>query len=216
MMTTADTDATFPQPRHSPGASVPNATGDMKAIYQRRAVRAYEDRPVSRGDVELLVDAAIHAPSAVNCQPWAFAVVQERGVLARYAADGRKLLLSEPPAIEVAESGLPDMDRLRQMASGPDFELFHGAPALIVIYATSIDGVPDCFLAAENLMLAAWTIGLGTCPIGLARPLFNRAEVKEELNVSREWPCALPIAVGWPDGEVPPTSRRPALIVAWK
>ena len=111
---------------------------------------------------------------------------------------------------------MADMDRLRQMASGPDFELFHGAPALVVIYATSADGVPDCFLAAQNLMLAAWTLGLGTCPIGLARPLFNRAEVKEELGVSRQWPCALPIAVGWPYGQTPPTSRRPAQIIAWK
>lgn len=171
---------------------------------------------MSREEVELLVDAAIHAPSAVNCQPWAFVVIQERGVLAHYAAEGKMLLVNEPPAAEVVESGLPHMDRLRQMASSPDFELFHGAPALIVIYATSVDGVSDCYLAAENLMLAAWTLGLGTCPIGLARPLFNRAEVKEELEVPQEWLCALPIVVGWPVGEAPPTSRRPAVIVAWK
>jgi hypothetical protein len=40
--------------------------------------------------------------------------------------------------------------------------------------------------------------------------------VKEELGVSPEWPCALPIVVGWIDGETPPTSRRPAQIIAWK
>jgi nitroreductase len=186
----------------------------MRAIYERRAVRAYNDRPISRTDLELVVDAAIHAPSAVNCQPWAFVVIQESGALARYAKEGTQLLLEEPPVVEVAESGLPDMERLRQMASGPGFELFHGAPSLVVIYATSANGVPDCFLAAQNLMLASWTLGLGTCPIGLARPLFNRAEVKKELGVSPDWTCALPIAVGWPDRESPPTSRRPAHI-AW-
>jgi len=154
-------------------------------------------------------------PSAVNCQPWAFVVIQERKALARYANEGRQLLLEEPPVVEVVESGLPEIDRLRRMASDPDFELFHGAPSLVVIYATSADGVPDCFLAAQNLMLASWTIGLGTCPIGLARPLFNRAEVKKELGVSPEWTCALPIAVGWPVRETQPTSRRPAQIV-WK
>ena len=215
-MTTTDSNATIPKPRHPLEASVTEAASAMKAIYQRRAVRTYDDKPVSRDDIQLVLDAAIHAPSAVNCQPWVFVVIQEREVLARYAKEGRQLLLNEPPVVEVVESGLPDMDRLRQMASGPDFKLFHDAPALVVIYATSADGVPDCFLAAQNLMLAAWTLGLGTCPIGLARPLFNRAEVKEELGVSPEWPCALPIAVGWPDGETPPTSRRPAQIIAWK
>jgi nitroreductase len=215
-MTTIDSDATVPKPRDSLEASVAGAASTMRAIYQRRAVRTYDDRPVSRQDIQLVLDAAIHAPSAVNCQPWVFVVIQEREVVARYAKEGRQLLLNEPPAVEVVESGLANMDQLRQMASGPDFELFHGAPALVVIYATSADEVPDCFLAAQNLMLAAWTLGLGTCPIGLARPLFNRAEVKEELGVSPEWPCALPIAVGWPDGETPPTSRRPAQIIAWK
>ena len=215
-MTTIDSDAIIPKPRHSLEASVTGSASTMRAIYQRRAVRTYDDRPVSRQDIQLVLDAAIHAPSAVNCQPWVFVVIQEREVVARYAKEGRQLLLNEPPAVEVVESGLADMDQLRQMASGPDFELFHGAPALVVIYATSADEVPDCFLAAQNLMLAAWTLGLGTCPIGLARPLFNRAEVKEELGVSPEWPCALPIAVGWPDGETPPTSRRPAQIIAWK
>jgi nitroreductase len=201
---------------HSSEAKATEAAGAVKAIYQRRAVRVYDDKPVTRHDVDFLIDAAIHAPSAVNCQPWAFVVIQKREFLDRYAKEGKQLLLNEPPVVEVVESGLPDIDRLRQMASGPDFELFHGAPALIVIYATSADGLADCYLAAQNLMLAAWTLGLGTCPIGLARPLFNRVEVKEELGVSPDWPCALPIVVGWPDGETPPTSRRPAQIVTWR
>jgi len=214
-MTATESKATMSRPDHSPEASKPDATSAMGAIYGRRAVRAYLDRPVSREDVELLLDAAIHAPSAVNSQPWAFVVIQDREALAHYAQEGKQLLLNEPPTVEV-DIGLPDIDRLRQMASGPEFELFHRAPLLVVIYATSADGVSDCFLAAQNLMLASWTRGLGTCPIGLARPLFNRAEVKAELEVSPEWPCALPIAIGWPIGETPPTSRRPAQIIAWK
>jgi nitroreductase len=214
-MTITDSDAAIPEPRRSLEVSQTGAASAIRAIYERRAIRTYDDRPISRDDVELVLDAAIHAPSAVNCQPWAFVVIQEREALARYAKEGTQLLLDEPLAVEVVESGLPDMDRLRQMASGPDFELFHGAPALVVIYATSADGVPDCFLAAQNLMLASWTLGLGTCPIGLARPLFNRAEVKKELGVSPEWTCALPIAIGWPDAAAAPTSRRPAQ-VAWK
>jgi len=196
--------------------AVSDATGTLTDIYRRRAVRSYAKEPVTREDIQMLIDAAIHAPSAVNFQPWAFAIVQDSEVLARYAAQGKAILTNEPPSVEVLESGLPDLHRLRQMAAREDFALFHDAPAVIVIYATSFDGVPDCYLAAQNLVLAASSIGLGTCPIGLARPLFNQAELKDELGASRDWTCALAIAIGKPRGVTPATSRRPAQIVSWK
>jgi nitroreductase len=193
-----------------------DAAGALTDIYRRRAVRSYAKEPVTREDIQLLIDAAIHAPSAVNVQPWAFAIVQDAGTLARYAAEGKAILTDEPPSVEVVESGLPELDRLRQMAAREDFALFHDAPLMIVIYATSLDGVPDCVLAAQNLMLAASSIGLGTCPIGLARPLFNQAGLKDELGASRDWTCALPIVIGRTFGDTPATSRRPAQIVFWK
>lgn len=215
-MTSTESDANIAESRRPPGAYGAEAEGALKAIYERRAVRAYTDQPVARDDVERLLDAAIHAPSAVNSQPWAFVVIQEPGLLARYAEEGRTLLQNEPPAVELAHSGPTEIERFRQMAAGEDFKLFHGAPTLIVIYATSIHGVPDCFLAAENLMLAARAIGLATCPIGLASPLFSQAHVKTELQVPADWHVALPIAVGWPVGETAPIPRHPAKVVAWR
>jgi nitroreductase len=90
------------------------------------------------------------------------------------------------------------------MVSRDDFELFHRAPTVILMYATSTDAVAECFLAAENLMLAAWAMGLGTCPVGLARPLFDNAHVKAELKIPPSWTHALAIAVGHPSGETAP------------
>ncbi len=186
----------------------------LEAIYSRRATRTYTGETMSRAQVDALIEAAIQAPSAVNTQPWAFVVIQDRDLLDRYAQEAKALLLGEPTA-EVAASGLPELDRLRQMVSEPDYALFHGADTLIVIYATSTLGVRDCFLAAQNLMLAAWDLGLGTCPIGLAGPLFNRAEVKAELGIAATWEAALPIVVGHPTGTAPPVSRHPP-VVTWR
>jgi nitroreductase len=216
MMTATEATAATAEPLSSPRAYVGESEGALREIYERRAVRAYTDQSVTRENVELLLDAAVHAPSAVNSQPWAFVVLQDRELLARYAESGTELLRIDPPGIEVVQSGLPDLDRLRQMASGADFKLFHGAPTLIVIYARRIEGLPDCFLAAQNLMLAAQSLGLGTCPIGMAIPLFNRAEVKAELTIPPDWSAALPIVVGWPAGETAPSHRHPALIAAWR
>lgn len=187
----------------------------FNAIYERRAIRIYSGQPVSHSQIGALIDAAIHAPSAVNSQPWRFVVVEDPHLLERYAEEAKGLLLAEPSPSEVITSGLPDLDRLRQMVAAPGYALFHGARTLIVIYATNTGSVPDCFLAAQNLMLAAWALGLGTCPIGLATPLFNRDSIKEELAIPSDWMAALPIVIGRPAGPATPTSRRPA-VVTWR
>ena len=57
----------------------------IEAIYQRRAVRMYTDQPVDKATVEALVKAAIQAPSSMNEQPWAFAVIQNAKQLAQWS-----------------------------------------------------------------------------------------------------------------------------------
>lgn len=78
------------------------------------------------------------------------------------------------------------------------------------------DNVADCFLAAQNLMLAASEAGLGTCPIGFARPFFGLPEAKAALDVSAEWQPALPLVVGRPAGVTSAPGRRPAVILSWR
>jgi nitroreductase len=199
-------------------AAVPLAgrEGAIAAIYERRAVRSYTSEPLARDQIEALLDAASHAPSAVNLQPWVFVVIEDPELLRRYADEAVALYIEEPPALELTASGLPMLEELRKMVGGTDFVLFHGASAVIIIYATQSEGIPDCYLAAENLMLAAWAIGLGTCPIGLASPLFNRADVKAELGISPDCSVAVPIVVGHPSGPVSATPRRQVEVAAWR
>ena len=188
----------------------------LDAIVQRRAVRNYLPEPVPRPVVQRLIDLAILAPSAVNQQPWAFAVIEDRSTLDRLAEGAKELLLAEPPGPQVLGSGLPALAHLREAIAEPGYDLFHGAPTLIVIYATEAHGVPDCYLAGENLMLAALALGLGTCPIGLSLPILQLPEVKAELEVEEGWIAALPMVVGYPAGATPATKRRPARITTWR
>jgi nitroreductase len=201
---------------HVPTRQRPDGRDVFSAIYRRRAVREYTSEPVTREEVRTLLHAAIQAPSAINAQPWAFVVIQQPELLDRYERQAVALLMAEPVAPEVAASGLPELDRLRRRVTASGYRLFHGASTLVIVYATAAGGVSDCFLAAQNLMLAAWAMGLGTCPIGLASPLFNRPEVKRALGVPPEWVAALPIVVSCPSGRTPQTARRPPDIVAWR
>ncbi len=182
-----------------------------QAIYGRRSVRAFTSQPVEEAVFRALIDAAIQAPSAMNAQPWAFVVIQERSLLEDYAEHAKAHYLT----LELPE---PYRSEIREILAQPGYDIFHGAPALVVIYARSDhhDNVSDCFLAAQNLMLTAHDAGLGACPIGLARPYLDLPEIKDALGVAPGWLVALPLVIGHPAGATQRPGRRPAMILAWR
>jgi len=175
----------------------------LNAIYERRAIRRYRAEPIRRESLQELIDAAIQAPSAMNEQPWAFVVIAGEARLETYSQRAKQYLL------ELNDGSL------NTHGLGPDVDIFHGAPALVVICATSSSGqhAQDCALAAQNLMLAAHASGFGTCPIGLARPWLSLAATKRELGIHTEWVPVLPIVIGVPAETPSRTSRNPAQIV---
>jgi nitroreductase len=185
----------------------------LTAIHHRRSVRRYRPEPLDAPTIDRLIDAAIWAPSALNAQPWAFGILQDRAALASYAERAKAVYFVEPAVGELASAPASALRQLREVLSRPGYDVFHGAGTLVVIYATAPEAVPDCFLAGQNLMLGALALGLGTCPIGLARPLLNQADVKDELGVPPEMVAALPIVLGVPDEQPVTHPRRPPRIL---
>jgi nitroreductase len=181
----------------------------MEAIYHRRSVRSLTAAPVDPIVLRSLVDAAVQAPSAINLQPWRFAVVHRQETLHRIAAAAKGHLLS------LMQPGSPFL-RFRSMLEDPACDILHGAPALVVICATSSEqqAAEDCALAAQNLMLAAHARGLGTCCIGLARPWLSQAEGRQLLGIPVECVPIIPIIVGEPTA-VPPAPGRHAPHIDW-
>ena len=185
--------------------------GLMDAIFHRRAVRVYSPRPVESEVVDKLLLAAVQAPSAMNQQPWGFAVLHGLKRLRDYSDRAKAHLVATYPATFEL--------RLRsELYGNPSYDLFHGAGTLIVIYAMSgrLHPNEDCCLAAENLMLAAYGLGLGTCPIGYARPWFDLPETKRELDIPDHYSAVFPLVVGYPAGLTEPSGRDEPNVVAWK
>ena len=162
-----------------------------EAITGRRAVREYTQQAVDERTIRLLIDAAVHAPSAVNQQPWTFTVVRDPGVLDRISRDAKFHMLATMPASSHS-------DHVRPMLNDPNFHIFYHAPVLILISAIS-EGpwiVEDCALAAENMMLAAYAAGLGTCWIGFAQSFLNTPDGKNVLGLPAACVSVAPIIVG--------------------
>ena len=184
------------------------------AIYRRRAIRSYTAEKIEKATIEQLIDAAIQAPTAVHGEPWAFAVIQDRERLRQYSDRAKSLLLSQQQATSFFQNREP---RALAVLSDPAFNIFYDAGTLIVIGCTARGPFveADCWLAAENLMLAATAKGLGTCCIGFAVGILNTPEVKRELGIPEAGAAVAPIIVGVPKGEPPAGTRKPPVILSW-
>jgi nitroreductase len=179
------------------------------AIVGRRSVRDYTSQDVDEKVIANLIDSAVHAPSAVNEQPWTFTVVRDQSVLDRLSQEAKSHMLSTTPA--GGHSG-----HFASLLSDPNFHIFYRAPVLILISASAQGPwiVEDCALAAENLMLAAYAAGLGSCWIGFAQSFLNTSAGKSMLGLPAAWAPVAPIIVGHPKVS-PPSVQRKDPVIRW-
>jgi nitroreductase len=173
-----------------------------EAIRERRSVRDYTDRVPSEATVRRLIDAAVNAPSANNRQPWRFTVVRDRALLDRLDDQARAFVL------ESLAPG-PDADEWRAELLDQESNFLYNAPVLIVISAVEAGewNAADCALAAQNLMLAAHTEGLGSCWIGTVQGYLGTPAGKTLLGLPDPWVPSAPIIVGYPAATPPPVLR---------
>ncbi|MEW6524572.1 MAG: nitroreductase family protein [Bacillota bacterium] len=154
----------------------------IEAIANRRSIRRYQERPVEPGIITALLEAATRAPNAVNRQPWSFVVVQDPERRARLADVSRLLGV-----------------KMNQVAQAPLVVAVLGNPR------TSSFLDYDCSLAAGNLMLAAHSLGLGTCWVGA----FDSRAVQAILAVPHPWKVVALITIGYPAQGQPAQVRLP-------
>ncbi len=184
----------------------------LTAIQERRSVRSFAPQKLDRDVIGRLLEAAVRAPTAVHEEPWAFVIVQDRGLLKRLSDRAKPLFLEEVHRAHLDRGG-----HLQDKFSAPEFNIFYDAGTLIVICArpTGPYAAADCWLAAENLILSACGMGFGTCVIGSALPALNLPDMKAELGIPREFSAVAPIIVGIPGGKTPLTPRKAPQVLAW-
>ncbi len=163
----------------------------LKAIDERRSIRAYTQEPVSKEHLDLLLSAALSSPSARNSQPWHFSVTTNHELIQKVNRLALEQMMqgADPKAVE----------RMSQ----PGFTIFHGAPLVIFISADSNGryAVLDCGIAVENIALAAHSLGLGSVILGLPKAAFEgpeRDSLEKELAFPQGSSFQIAIAIGHP------------------
>ena len=168
----------------------------MQTIMARRSVRKYLDKPVEHSKLEAIAKAGINAPSARNWQYWAVRIIEDQKLI----NDVSEVYKQANPEAVSREPGFKNM--------------FRGAPNLICVCAPADGGFNlDAGLLGENMMLAAQSLGLGTCiQTGPVRFLLTNDKAKfflERLDIPEGYKLLYVIAVGYPD-ETPDAKPRDA------
>lgn len=181
----------------------------MEAIKSRRAIRSFEDKPVPDAAIQTMLEAATYAPSAINIQPWKFTIVTNREVMKHLSDAAKPALIGMLP--DVGDEGLMG---LKKRLSDPQYNIFYNAPLLIFISGIKSPYVVyDCSMAAQNMMLVAYTLGLGSCWIGTAVGIANSPKVKSELGVPEDHEVHAAIIFGYPKGIPKAPLKRPAVVL---
>ena len=167
----------------------------LSTIMARRSVRKYLDKPVEHEKLEIIVRAGINAPSGMNRQPWIVRVVEDQKLIA--------------DVNEVFKKANPE-----QVSRDKYFKnMFRNAPNLICVCTLVNGGDLDAGLLGENMMLAAQSLGLGTCCLGgPVRFLNTNADAKfflDRLDIPEGYKLNYILAIGYPD-EQPEAKPRDA------
>ena len=167
----------------------------VETIMTRRSVRQYKPQAVEREKMQTIVECGINAPNAMNKQPWEVRVVDN----ADYINGVTELYKKANP----------------KAAEDPAFKnIFRNAPTVVFIgHDTKSESSPfDCGLLAENMMISAWSMGIGSCCLGSPARFMKTPEAAEylqKLGFSEGYELLYCIGFGYPD-EAPAAKPREA------
>ncbi|MDH4231574.1 MAG: nitroreductase family protein [Nitrospirota bacterium] len=184
----------------------------LDAIKMRRSVRSYEPKSVGKDILDKIIEAGNQAPSAMNSQPWRFVVVEDK--------ETRKKLLTAalPNAAKILE-GIKDADperyeSIKKRYSEMEDPIYYSAPVVLFVIGAGRHADHSCPLACENVMLAAYSLGLGSCWVGFGSMVTDDAAIINLLELKDDEKIFGPIVIGYPKVyPEPPQKKSP--VVKW-
>jgi nitroreductase len=172
----------------------------IEAIKNRCSVRAYESKPVPKDTLKKIIEAGNQAPftSVTRAQPWRFVVVENPEFK-------QKLLQTTLPFWKNAVGGMKDAQpeiykiaiSIYEAMDDPKDVIYYNAPAIIFVIGPNSSAV-SCALACENIMIAAQSLGLGSCYVGFGAMVKGNPEVVKALELKEDEAVYGPVLLGYP------------------
>lgn len=135
----------------------------IKALLERRSIRKYKTEPVPEADRDLIVQAGLYAPSSKNTQAWHLTVVESPEIIANITMELKAALLRA------------GVEKYRAMAENDKYTVNYGGAPLFIVVSANPEGTPcpaeDCATVLENMFVAAYSLGVGSCWINQLCPV---------------------------------------------
>ena len=196
-----------------------DGTDDLwDAMYTQRAIRYWQDKPVSRDLLEKVIESAAKAPSGSNLQPWVFVVIDDDATRQKIG-DALHAIYEGGPLKDMIAQGAQVEDksqRLMMKGAKAFFSNLAKAPAIVIpclyklssptLDPSSLEAGSSIYMAVQNLMLSARALGLGTV-MTTAHTLIEDS-IREAASIPDDaYPVGL-IPIGYPDANFGPTKRK--------
>lgn len=159
----------------------------MEAILKRRSIRKYKDIPVEQDKLVTILEAGRQAPSAGNIQEWKFVFVTEKSTISKIAEACLKQYWIETTPLVIV------------IVSNPEKSIQHYGER------GKIYAIQNCAAAAENMLLAATSVGLASCWVSA----FDELMLKEALGIPERGTPQAVLTIGYADEEVPTPFKTP-------
>jgi nitroreductase len=180
-------------------------------ILNRRSVRAFEQRPIPREDLETILSCGDAGPSGANARAWRYVVVQD-------ASFKKSLIEQGMPVYKQWLEKMPQTfkEMRREIDKSPD-PIYYGAPTIVFVIGKGMTADLDSSIALQNIMLAARSLNIGSCWVHIGQLVLQNPSVRAEFNIAEGEKVYGPVILGYPlRGEFPSAPDRKALPVMWK
>jgi len=178
-----------------------NINETLVTIKKRRSIRSFKTEQIKDEDLQEILEAGMYAPTAGNQQAWHFTVIQKQELLDNLNRDAK----------EAAKQ--LDNEHLRKMVNNEKFNIFYGAPTLIIVsgkeQGMAIES--DCAAANQNMLLAAEAMGLGSCWINLVLFAFDSPHgqtYRQQLGIPDGYKPFCSVGLGYKQVEPLNTPKR--------
>ncbi len=161
----------------------------LEVIKKRRSIHKFLSKQIDDNVLQNILEAAIYAPTGRNQQPWHFTVIQNQE-LVNFMGRKTKEIMSKSKEDWIAERG-----------KDKNFNIFHGAPTVIIVSGKkdAYSPLTDCSAAIQNMLLAAESLNLGSCWVGLVSHFFSDKEEVAKLNIPENYQPYYAVCLGHKD-----------------
>ena len=195
----------------------------ITCIKGRRSVRSYTDIAITKENVDTIITAGKYAPSAENRQPWKFIIISDKKTIDDLSKEVKQQIHNVMAHRRKWKRRFPEASNnetaffLNTIASSQQDIIFFNAPLIILIITDNlVFNDESCAAAAQNMMIAAWSLGIGSCWIGFAKFLELNIDVMHRLGVPEGYHISACIVFGYAEHVSKASLRKPtADIIRW-